>query len=486
MRNRILLALALAVMAGTGAEAKVKLAEVFTNCMVLQQGKPLAVWGTADAGEQITLRIANRKVRATAGSDGRWRATVPQLAVSAKPVRFTVSGKSNRISLSNVLVGEVWLASGQSNMEYSMNNPPRYAKPKKGDPDRLLHEYESAANPMIRIMYVAKNLKADTLPTPGWQMVGRESLKPFSAPAYFFAKCLQDSLKVPVGIIASAWGGTDIETWTPIEMYQESKEFGPRMDGNRLRDNSATVGNRYRKMIEPIAPMALRGMLWYQGETNLINGDTDIYEQKMKLLVEGWRKAWADPSLPFYYVQISPMAYSARKDYSIPKTWQDLPRFWDAQTRCMASIPNTGMVVTTDIPESLTDIHPPYKWIVGERLAKWALCKTYGRTDVLCSGPVVSSARVEGDSIVVDFSNTGTGLATADGKAPTWVYVRNKKNRYSRAKAHISGHRLYVSAKDISPKPVIRINWDEVAQSNIVNSAGLPVVPFSGKVEKAK
>ena len=284
-----------------GVRAEVKVAEVFSSHMVLQREKAVKVWGTADA-------------------DGRWMVELNPMKATAKPQTMTISGKKNRVVLKNLLVGEVWLASGQSNMEYSMNAHPKYAKPQKGDSDYLKHEWEKAKNPHIRLLYIEKNLNCDTLPTHGWQMVTQESLTPFSAAAWFFAEMLQDSLQVPVGIITSAWGGTYIEDW--------------------------------------------------------MDGDTDIYTQKQQHLVNQWRKAFRDDSLPFYYVQISPFIYSTRREL-VAKTWLDLPRFWDAQTRCMDVISNSGMVVTTDIPENLNDIHPPYKWVVGFRLARWALHDVY-------------------------------------------------------------------------------------------------------------
>ena len=473
---------AAALLIALAADAKLRLAEVFTDSMVLQREKPLNVWGTASPGAEIKVKIGRSTAKAVAGDDGRWSATLAPLWASAKPVAFRVSGDGGRIELADVLVGEVWLASGQSNMEYSMANHPKYAKPRKGDPDRLRHEYERAGNPMIRLLYVRKDLKSDTLPTDGWRHVGRESLKPFSAAAYFFAKALQDSLGVPVGVVSSSWGGTAIETWTPAEAYSKSAEFGPEMDGNRLKTNGERVGMRYRKMIEPIAPMTMRGVLWYQGETNLILGDTDIYTEKMRLLVESWREAWADSSLPFYYVQISPMLYSARRDYRVAKTWQDLPRFWDAQARCREVIPLTAMVVTTDIPENLADIHPPYKWIVGERLARLALNKTYGRTGIVSSGPEPRRITAVGDSIVIEYDGMGSGLTTRDGKAPDWFYALTNKGRYAKVKADLRGDKVYISSKNLARRTVIRFGWDEAAQPNLINREGLPALPFSRKV----
>ncbi len=467
-RNIITTAL-MCLMATLSADGKVRLANVFSDNMVLQQGKTLHVWGTAGSGETVRVAIGSRSAKTVANADGRWSVEISPLKASLRPVRFTAKGSGNAVSLSNVLVGEVWVAGGQSNMEYSMNNHPRYCKPKKGDADRLLHEFEAADNPMIRIMYVRKDLKQDTLPTAGWQTLGRESLRPFSAAAYFFAKALQDSLKVPVGVVTTAWGGTPIEDWTPAEAWSDF----PRL----AKFNTRRMGNRYRHMVKPLAPMTVRGFLWYQGETNFVNGDTDIYADKMAAMVQSWRKEWGDSLLPFYYVQISPMTYTARRKDLVPKTWQDLPRFWAAQTRCLDLIPHTGMVVTTDIPEDLTDIHPPYKWIVGERLARVALNRSYGRKDVVAMGPTMRSVSVEGDNVVVEFDNAEGGLTTRDGKSPDW-FVAVAKGKYTKMAATIDGNRVLISRSDVGSPLTLNFGWDETAQPNLTNKAGLPALQF--------
>ncbi len=469
MKRKIIITALLGLFAAHSADGKVKLANVFSDNMVLQQGKTLHIWGTADGGESVKVSVAGRSAKSTAAADGSWSVALPPVKQSSHPVKFVVKGRSNTISLSNVLVGEVWVASGQSNMEYSMNNHPQYCKPKKGDPDRLLHEYEAANNPQIRIMYVRKDLKQDTLPTAGWQTLGRESLKPFSAAAYFFAKALQDSLKVPVGVVTTAWGGTPIEDWTPAEAWSDF----PRLSKLDRRH----VGNRYKRMVKPLAPMTIRGFLWYQGEANLVKGETDIYADKMAAMVSSWRKEWGDSLLPFYYVQLSPFTYSARKKDIVAKTWQDLPRFWDVQTRCLDLIPNTGMVVTTDIPENLSDIHPPYKWIVGERLARLALNKTYGRKDVVCEGPKMKSVKVDGDKVVVEFDNAEGGLLTSDGKAPDW-FVAVAKGKYVKVRAKIDAGRVLIDRSAVGSPLTLCFGWDEVAQPNLTNKAGLPAVPF--------
>ncbi len=476
MKKNIIFAAILCLLAPHYASGKVKTANVFSDNMVLQQGKTLRIWGTADSGESVSINVGGHKAKTKAAANGQWSVAIEPLKASAKPVKFVVKGSGNTVTLRNVLVGEVWIASGQSNMEYSMNNHPQYCKPKKGDPDRLLHEYEAANNPMIRIMYVRKDLKQDTLPTAGWQTIGRESLRPFSAAAYFFAKALQDSLKVPVGVVSTAWGGTPIEDWTPSDAYNGR----PRL----ARLATRHLGNRYNRMVKPIAPMTIRGFLWYQGEANLVKGETSLYADRMEAMVEAWRKEWGDTLLPFYYVQISPFRYSSRRKDLVAKTWQDLPRFWDAQTSCQSRIPHSGMVVTTDIPEDLGDIHPPYKWIVGERLAKLALNKTYGRKNVADQGPRMRSVSREGDSVVVEFDNAEGGLTTCDGKAPDW-FVATIKGKYAPVKARIDGNKVILSGQKMDSPLTLNFGWDEVAQPNLTNKAGLPAIPFQYK-EKSK
>lgn len=437
---------------------KVKLADVFSHNMVIQQQKPIKVWGTADVGERVKVQIGNQRQMAVADADGRWQLTLKAMSASVKPITMKVVGNKNSIVLRNILIGEVWLASGQSNMEYSMHNHLHYVKPNKGDADFLEHEWEKADNLNIRLFYVEKNLKCDTLPTVGWQTVSQESLKPFSAAAWFFAKMLQDSLKVPVGIISSSWGGTKIEVWTPDQ------------------------GDRYEKMVKPMASFPLRGFLWYQGESNLIDGEIDDYAAKQQKLVSSWRKAWGDDTLPFYYVQISPLTYSQRKEDIVTKTWLDLPRFWAEQTHCM-EIPYSGMVVTTDIPERLNDIHPPYKWVVGERLARWALHNDYGYDRLECCGPTLKDITRQGDKIVLTFDHCEDGLVTSDGKAPDWFYANVQRNgRFNKVNAVIEGCKVVLDVPEFVKHPVIRFGYDEVAQPNLRNKAGLPAIPFETSI----
>lgn len=454
--------------------AQVSLPNVFSDNMVLQQGKKVNVWGQAAPGERVAVKFGKQTQKTVADDKGDWSVQLDEMAANAKPQRMTVRGNKNKVVFDNVLVGEVWLASGQSNMEYSMNNHSKYAKPQRGDRDYQLKAYREAKNPNIRVMYVRKELKCDTLPTDGWKTLDEESLKPVSAAAYFFAEKLEKELGVPVGVISTSWGGTTIETWTPEQAYSDSPVFASQIKEGFL--NGRKVGERYEKMLLPIVPYTLKGFLWYQGETNLINGDMENYAYKKEVMINWWRKMWQDEKLPFYYVQLAPYAYTARKTDLLAKAWDALPRFWEVQTSCL-KVPYTGMVVTNDLVDSVRDIHPSYKWVVGERLARLALAKDYGK-DIVCCGPSYKSMKVDGNRIILEFDNADSGLVTRDGKAPDWFYVRTTKERYLKAEAKIEGNKIILEHELLYHPVSVHFAWDESAMPNLMNKEGLPASSF--------
>ena len=462
--KKLLIAITAMLTLAATAMAEVKVAEAFSSHMVLQREKPVSVWGVADTGEKVKVSFGKQTLSTIADKAGLWRVTLKAMPANSRPQVMVISGRKNKIRLTDVLVGEVWLASGQSNMEYSMNNHPRYRKPQKGDADYQLKAWREANNPNIRVLYVRPDLNSDVLPTDGWQRVDSTSLKPVSAAAYFFARMLQDSLQVPVGFISSSWGGTRIEEWIP--------------DGK-------TPGRRpmYEHLIRPLTGYALRGFLWYQGEANLLDlGETDVYTAKQEHLVDVWRGLWNDADLPFYYVQISPYLYSIRREDIVQKTWIDLPRFWTAQAEAMRQ-KNTGMVVTTDIPDVLNDIHPPYKWIVGERLCRWALNRTYGFTHVECQGPTLKGVTRDGDKVILEFDHCDGGLVTSDGKQPDWFWANTRNHgSFRKEDATIDSNKVILHIPESLAHPVIRFGYDETAQPNLRNKAGLPAAPFEYKL----
>ena len=422
--RKLLIAMAAMLTLTATALAEVKVAEAFSSHMVLQREKPVSVWGVADAGEKVKVSFGKQSLSTTADKAGLWRVTLKAMPANSRPQVMVISGRKNKIRLTDVLVGEVWLASGQSNMEYSMNNHPRYRKPQKGDADYQLKAWREANNPNIRVLYVRPDLNSDVLPTDGWQRVDSTSLKPVSAAAYFFARMLQDSLQVPVGFISSSWGGTRIEEWIP--------------DGK-------TPGRRpmYEHLIRPLIGYALRGFLWYQGEANLLDlGETDVYTAKQEHLVDVWRGLWNDADLPFYYVQISPYLYSIRREDIVQKTWIDL-----------------------------------------ERLCRWALNHTYGFSHVECQGPTLKGVSRDGDKVILEFDHCDGGLVTSDGKQPDWFWANTRNHgSFRKEDATIDGNKVILHIPESLAHPVIRFGYDETAQPNLRNKAGLPAAPFEYKL----
>lgn len=455
--------------------SQVNLPKILGDNMVLQQGKKVNIWGTASPGEKVTVKFQKQNKKTVAGEDGRWSVQLDELTATHKPQQMTVSGQKNKIRLKNILIGEVWLASGQSNMEYSMNNHPKYAKPAKGNPERLKEEFLNANSPIIRVLHVKRDLKSDTLPSNGWKTLSQESLAPVSAVGYFFAKKIMEELNVPVGIISTSWGGTPIETWTSEQAYAESDYFKNQLKNHKI--GGRTVGERYEKMVRPMIPFTLKGFLWYQGEANLLNGDLDVYKEKKRTMIESWRADWSDESLPFYYVQLAPYHYSGRKMDIDGTPWDALPKFWEAQTACL-EIPNTGMIVTTDLVDDIKDIHPSYKWIVGERLANLALAKTYNKEDVCYSGPVFKKMTVEDTKIIIEFDHAEGGLVTSDGKAPDWFKVKYRGRFYKPQSSYIEGNKVILVHDQLYHPAAVRFAWDDVATPNLMNKAGLPARPF--------
>ncbi|MBR5103299.1 MAG: hypothetical protein IKV05_01265 [Bacteroidales bacterium] len=473
----LLTSLALTV---TGIHAQIKLPKVLTDNMVLQSGKEVRIWGEAPVGAKVQVEFQKQKKSVYADHIGRWTIILDTLKVSATPSEMVIRCGKEKEILSNILVGEVWLASGQSNMEYSMNNHPKHPKPKRGDRDYLYKAYSTADNQLIRVLHVRKEL-TDTLPTDGWKVLSQESLAPISAAAYFFADSLSKKLNVPVGIISSAWGGTPIEAWTSVEAYENSPVFENKVSYNRL--DGVSIAKRFDCMIAPIVPYTMRGFLWYQGEQNVVQGDTDIYTDKMALLIDDWRGLWKDENMPFYFVQLAPYCYSQRRNDAKAKTWEALPMFWQAQEACL-KINNTGMVVTTDLIDKTTEIHPSYKWVVGRRLARLALAKTYGYTDILCYGPTFKSVSFQGGEAIIEMENVGEGLQTNDGKSPGWFQMADKSGRFFDAEAKIiAPNKISVRCKRYDKPLYVRYAWDELASPNLFNSEGLPAVPFGAKMK---
>ncbi len=456
--------------------AEVTLAKIFGDHMVLQRDRPVKVWGTADPGESVRVQFAGQSQSTEAGADGHWSLWLDPMPANSEGRELRIDG-NNKVVFSDVLVGEVWLASGQSNMEKPLGEM-------SGQKPTDNHELEiaQADHPQLRIFQVPHKGETKNPDTEfSWHPCSPESIEAirFSAVGYFFGRELLQELEVPVGIIHSSFGGTMIEAWTPREAFLTDPRLKPLLDESYFAwVEGVQATELFESMIRPVLPYTLRGFLWYQGESNVMVGDSDIYLAKKEALVEGWRKAWNDAEAPFYFVQLAPFNYSDREQFPEKLTPYALPRFWEVQEAC-TQIPNTGMVVTTDLAGNARDIHPTNKLDVGRRLGRLALAKTYG----VSKGPVRSPrfARQEsapGGRLYIHFDHAPTGLATSDGLPPSHFQIAGEDGHFFPALGELRRSAVILHSPRVPDPLYVRFAWHETANPNLINSAGLPAIPF--------
>ena len=457
------------ILSAVFVQAETKLPSILGSHMVLQQGEKCPIWGWDDSDKQITVEFAGQKHTAKVSDGGRWEVHLDPMKANAKGQTLTIRG-SSKLELTDVLVGEVWLCSGQSNMEWRVVQS---ANSKE--------EIANANHPLIRHIKIPHKLSPkpqDNVSSSGWQPCTPQVVANFTAVGYYFGRHLHKELNVPVGLIGSNWGGTRIEPWTPPVGFKSvpalKKNFADKLDQfASAKPGRGTPSHMYNAMIHPLLPYTIKGALWYQGESN--NGEGMLYHEKMKALIAGWRSVWNNPELPFYFVQLAPFRYGSDNDPRLPGIWQ-------AQLETL-KVPHTGMAVTTDIT-TLRNIHPPNKQDVGKRLALWALVKDYGKKlKGQYSGPIFSKIdHAEGkDSLTVHFQKDSTGgLTTNDKKPVSHFEIAGKDGKWHPAKATIVyGDHLIVKS-DAVKKPVhVRFGWHQMAEPNLVNGAGLPASPFS-------
>ena len=513
LRLACLLAALLASAAGFAppAHAEVRLAGIFGSHMVLQQEKPLVIWGWAQPNETVALELGSESGQAQANDRGEWRTVLPAMKAGGP---FTLAARgSSAVEFDDVMIGEVWLASGQSNMEMGIGAA-RNAK----------EEIAAANYPGIRLLKVPK--RWSPLPQDGlqaaWKVCSPKSVAEdgwggFSAAAYYFGRELHRQLGVPVGLIDASWGGTRIEPWTPPEGFAQVPALKHEFELVQLADPRAPAHQQrlqlvldetehwldsarkalaqrsvvppmpaypadllaphdvqnatalFNGMIHPLCPFPLRGAIWYQGESNA--GEGKLYTEHMKALVGGWRQIWNLDDFPFFFVQIAPYNYGGGNPGFIGE-------FWEAQAAAAQAIPNTGMAVINDIG-NLTDIHPANKQEVGRRLALLALAKTYARENLVCSGPTFKSMSLEGDRLRVNFDNLGGGLASRDGAPLTWFEIIDAdEGGFVKAAAQIDGPAVLLSSPEVKHPVAMRFAWSMLAEPNLMNAEGLPAGAF--------
>ncbi len=449
-------------------QAQITLPKIIGNNMVLQRNKPVAIWGTAAAGENITVSFGKQVKKTVTDASGKWMIMLDAMTASDKPATMTISG-SSIITLKNILVGEVWLCSGQSNMEFTMAKSSKFANAKRSK------GLDSAAtanerNSDIRLFLVRRDLtKSDGAGVnKGWNETEATYLKDFSAPGYYFAKKLYEELRVPIGMIASSVSGSNIEPWMSGAVVKDTTSKRHNVE---LAIDEKQPGKFYAGLIKPLSPYTIKGFLWYQGETNCFLKETTAYAFKFKHLINSWRSLWNNPNASFYFVQIAPHSYSKSKGLNE----QSLPEFRESQSAAL-SLPNTGMIITTDLVDNIDDIHPTYKWEIGRRLALIALSKDYGRNSTY-AGPTYKKMKVKQNKVELAFDHADR-FKSSDGQPLTWFTVAGANGKFETADAVIQGNKVIVSSPQVAKPIHVRFAWNEAAQPNLYNKAGLPAVPF--------
>lgn len=458
----------------TPLTAAVKCPPVFGSHMVLQRDQEILVWGTADPGENVSVAFAGSDMQTTADKNGAWQVKLPPQSASVESRSLVVTA-SNEIRFDDVLVGDVWLCSGQSNMEKPLGN-----RQGQRPTDHAEKEIRNANHPRIRIFQMPRGGRSKPVDlTQQWHPCASEVVDRlgFSAAAYFFGREVQSKTGIPIGLIHTSVGGTRIELWTPASAYEgiDGLEDVAKIAAGDRKLSDIRIGGLYDSMVKPLVPFGLRGFLWYQGESNLMAGDHALYTQKMKALISGWRAAWQLPNAPFYYVQLAPHSYSARQ-LPVPFSEEALPLFWEAQTNAL-SIPHTGMAVITDTVSQLGDIHPTNKKDVGERLARLALARSYGMKDVVDSGPVFKEMRVWGNEVAVRFDHAD-GLRAKHGRALSEFALAGEDRVFHPADAVVRNGAVVLKSRQVKKPIAVRLGWNERANPNLVNSAGLPARSF--------
>ncbi|MFZ4764787.1 MAG: sialate O-acetylesterase [Roseimicrobium sp.] len=489
----------LAISSQLAAHADVRLPAIFSDHAVLLSGAAVPVWGWADAGEKVEVSFAGQTKSATPGADGKWMVKLDSLKADAKPQELTVKGK-NTVTVKDVLVGEVWLGSGQSNMAMKVSAAMDFEK-----------EQAAGNLPLVR-MFTEASFASDKAEAQGkgtWVVCSPETVGTFSATLFFCGREIHKTLGVPTGLINSSVGGTPIESWIAPEAQAASAELKaffesvkqaegkvnieaekalyekqrakwvedvktakaegkrlPRAPRNsvKLRERKGNVGGLFNGKIAPLIPYAVRGMLWYQGEANTTDAKAPFYQHQLPLLVNDWRKRWGS-EIPFAWVQLP--------NFTCPGEGWPLVR--EAMLKTL-KLPKTGMAITIDIGEQ-KNIHPKNKQEVGRRLSLWALSSVYGKKVESASGPLPAGHEVKGDSIQLKFSHADGGLAAKGGELKGFT-IAGEDKQWKPAVAKIEDGNVIVSSADVKKPVAVRYAWQDWPECNLYNGAGLPASPF--------
>lgn len=492
----------LIVLGSLAAFADVRLPDVIGSAMVLQQKQAVPIWGWAEAGEAVTVSFGGQKKTAVAGADGKWRVDLGKLQANSTPQTMTIAGK-NTIELKDILVGEVWLVSGQSNMQWRL-------------PESENGEAATAAanHPTIRLFNVSREVafKRRTGKLGDWAACTPDSVKEFSAAGYYFGVELQRELKVPIGLINSSYGGSQAEAWTPIKYLNASPELKPTVDRTEIweserprvrteydaaiakwredSEKAKAAGARpspspgvpdalrdyriassiYNGMIEPLIPFAIRGAVWYQGESN--ESRAEQYNLLLPTMIKGWRERWGLADMPFGIIQLP--NYRQVKPEPEESAWSFVR---EAQRRTTLYTKNAGLIVTIDIGEA-SDIHPKNKIDVGRRMARWALRDVYGRK--LADAPVLVRAEAKKGKMLLTFAQAGGALKIRNGEKLEEFAIAGDDKNWNWAEAKIVGkNRIEVSSARVTYPKAVRYAFNSNPKNpNLTNDSGLPASPF--------
>jgi sialate O-acetylesterase len=460
----------LAVAAQT--DAAVELNNMFGDHMVLQQGIRNRVWGKAQPGEEVTVTIAGQSHATKAADDGSWEVMLDAITEYGGPHTLTITGE-NTVVFEDVLIGEVWICAGQSNMQWSVNA--------SNDPDL---ERASASFPEIRLISVPQvgTQERQWNFNGSWQRCSPDTVGGFSAVGYFFGRQLHQTLGVPVGLINNAWGGSACEAWIDrdrlsadgrfdrlLERWQKTEAEQAGNDG--LMRGNARPGNIYNGVLAASIGYGIRGAIWYQGESNA--GRAYQYRDLFPFMIKTWREEWGLGDFPFYWVQLAD--FKAEQPAPGESDWAELR---EAQTMTMDALPATGEAVIIDIGEG-KDIHPKNKQDVAKRLARWALAETYGIQGIACRSPRYASMEKEGSKIVLSFANVDGGWRPFDVNEPVGFTIAAADRSFVAATAVIRDDgRIEVSAEGVADPVAVRYAWADNPVCNMYDGAGLPLTPF--------
>jgi sialate O-acetylesterase len=502
----VLFSIALCV-TGT-VHGEIRLPSVFADGMVLQRDQPVALWGWAGAGEEVKVSLGDKSAETIAGADGRWRVQLPKLSVQRRPQELHVLGaESGSVVLHNVLVGDVWLCSGPSNLFWPVKKC-----------DNAESEMAGALFPQIRFFTV----KRDAANAPkedcvgAWAVCSPDTVGEASGIGYFFSRRVHREMDVPIGLLQSFWGGSRMESWTSAEALEaesavkpvlkiwdaevaaydkasaeaahaqalevwnvkaaEAKVAGKKpLRKPRLTPNPVTTQYRpsclYNGMIAPLIPYGLKGAMIYQGNGNLARSKHAA--ALLTTQIEDWRNRWGLGPIPIGLVQPAPYEAGARWNNDLPDAYS---RVREAQLQVVERVPHVGLALTMDV-DAVNDLHFTNKQIVAERLGNWALTEVYGRPRPF-EGPILSDVNVVGGKIRIDFHNTAKGLSTRDGKAPAHFSLAAADGVFHAADAKIVNHTVIVESASVTQPVELRFAWENAAVVNLVNSDGLPASLF--------